>query len=427
MKKIICIVLCLLTVPAFCSCSDRNSEIGFSDPTAVPVPMSSDTAVPTSVPTGILTAEPTQKTEYPSETPAATAVQSSPEPSSATDLTDAPSPTPFFTPAPPPPVPYYFNDYPVNESEIAYAEAGKAFMNKLLSDPDYSGLDLDSRKGYPYLICINCAMSCVTVFCADENGQYTRPYLSMVCSAHRYTITGVFRTREKYNWHTLVGPSYGQYCTRIFKGILFHSVPYNTAHKYDLMYDEYNKLGTCASHGCIRLAVNDSKWIFDNCRSGTITVIYNDSTSPGPMGRPQSVRIDTGNPVLRGWDPTDPDKYNPWGDRYKAGTTIRSMLAQADYDYAMAHGLWDGSVNKPEKPTPEPSYTPEPIPDETPAPVPDETPAPSPEITPEPSEIPTEIPSQPAETPQPEPTSAPGNGKNPHYTIKRAYTVYCYR
>ena len=379
------------------------------------------------------TAEPTQKTEYPSETPVETAVPSEPSNTQEPDYTAAPSPKPSFTPAPPP-VPYYFNDYPVSGTEIAYAEAGKAFMNKLLSNPDYAGLDLDSKKGYPYLICVNCAMSCVTVFCADENGQYTRPYLSMVCSAHSNTITGIFKTKEKHSWHTLVGPSYGQYCTRIYKGILFHSVPYNTRHKYDLMYDEYNKLGTCASHGCIRLAVNDTKWIFDNCRSGTVTVIYNDRTSAGPMGKPQPIRIDTGNPVLRGWDPADPDKYNPWGDSYKAGTTIRSELAQADYNYAMAHGLWNGSINKPEKPTPIPSYTPEPVPEETPAP--------SPQITAEPTENPTEIPSQPAdtpkpetpgpetpgpETPEPEPTSAPENGRKPHYTPKRAYTVYCCR
>ena len=422
-----------MTFTVFCSCRDKNPDTGFADASAVPIPVPSDSAVQTSVPTGNATAEPTQKTEYVSETHAAEEETVIPV-TAAPDFTDAPSPTPFFTPAPPPPVPYYFNDYPVNGSEIAYAEAGKAFMNKLLSDPDYAELDLDSKKGYPYLICINCAMSCVTVFCADENGQYTRPYLSMVCSAHRYTITGIFKTKEKYSWHTLVGPSYGQYCTRIFKGILFHSVPYNTKHKYDLMYDEYNKLGTCASHGCIRLAVNDAKWIFDNCRSGTITVIYNDIASPGPMGRPQPIRIDAGNPVLHGWDPTDPDKYNPWGDSHKAGTTIRSELAQADYDYAMAHGLWDGSINKPEKPTPVPSYTPEPVPEETPAPVPDETPEPSPEITPEPSgnptEIPTEIPSQPADTPQPGPTSAPDSGKTaetPYYARKKVCIFCCYR
>lgn len=72
-------------------------------------------------------------------------------------------------------------------------------------------------------------------------------------------------------------------------------------------------------------------------------------------------------------DPTDPDKANPWGDEYKAGSTIRSALAQRDYEYAIAHGLWDGTINRPEKPTPIPAITPSP------------TPTVEPGLTPEPS------------------------------------------
>ena len=41
-----------------------------------------------------------------------------------------------------------------------------------------------------------------------------------------------------------MGPSYGQYATRIYDSYLFHSVPYYSQHKDDVEYDEFNLLGT---------------------------------------------------------------------------------------------------------------------------------------------------------------------------------------
>ena len=60
----------------------------------------------------------------------------------------------------------------------------------------------------------------------------------------------------------------------------------------------------------MRLSVADSKWIYDNCPSGTLVNIY-DSNDPGPLGKPTPVKIDV-NSKYRGWDPTDPDVNNPW-------------------------------------------------------------------------------------------------------------------
>ncbi len=71
--------------------------------------------------------------------------------------------------------------------------------------------------------------------------------------------------------------------------------------------EEYNKLGQTASAGCVRLTVADTKWIYDNCPSGTVVVIYS-SPDPGPLGKPEAQQI----PLDCGWDPTDPDPDNPW-------------------------------------------------------------------------------------------------------------------
>ena len=104
-----------------------------------------------------------------------------------------------------------------------------------------------------------------------------------------------------------MGPSYGQYCTRIYGSFLFHSVWYYQPKKNTQSYAQFNRLGTTASHGCIRLTVADSKWIYDHCPSGTKVVIYN-SSKAGPLGKPKAQKV-SGH---MGWDPTDPDVHNPY-------------------------------------------------------------------------------------------------------------------
>ena len=65
---------------------------------------------------------------------------------------------------------------------------------------------------------------------------------------------------------------YAKYAYRIVGGILFHSVLYNSS-KQGPTNSSVRALGRKASHGCVRLAVDDAKWIYDNCPEGTTVVI----------------------------------------------------------------------------------------------------------------------------------------------------------
>ncbi|WP_443960057.1 L,D-transpeptidase family protein [Roseburia inulinivorans] len=165
---------------------------------------------------------------------------------------------------------------------------------------------------FPYYIKINRKQNCITVYTSDENGEYTVPYKAMICSTGLYNATprGTFHLSTKYLWRELYGKVYGQYATRITGGVLFHSVPYYKKSKSALCTEKYNKLGQQASMGCVRLTVEDAKWIADNCPSGTTVEIYDDD-DPGPLGKPEAAHIDTDSPN-KGWDPTDPDVENPW-------------------------------------------------------------------------------------------------------------------
>ena len=169
-----------------------------------------------------------------------------------------------------------------------------------------------------YYIKINNQMNTVTIYTKNLDGNYTVPVKAMVCSIGTATPTGgkYKMTGIKHSFHTLFGHTpgtyvYGQYSTSIVGNILFHSVPYTIkGDPSTLEYWEYDKLGTKASAGCIRLTVRDAKWIYDNISKGTIVEFYYNS-NPGPLGKPSAQKI-SGNVDCRGWDPTDPNPNNPW-------------------------------------------------------------------------------------------------------------------
>ena len=146
---------------------------------------------------------------------------------------------------------------------------------------------------------VNKQASCVTVYKGET------PIRAMVCSAGDSTPEGTFNIDNKWYWLMLIKGQYGRYCSQICGDYLFHSVPYNSMDIFDLDTEMYNDLGTLCSHGCIRLTVEDAKWIYDNCPAGTEVTIYNDET-PGPMGKPSVEDI----PVDQTWDPTDADVYD---------------------------------------------------------------------------------------------------------------------
>lgn len=165
----------------------------------------------------------------------------------------------------------------------------------------------------PYFIRVNYGAQVVTIYKKDSSGYYTVPYKAMICSTGTSTPkSGIYKIPGRWNWGGLEGNVYGQYITVITGNILFHSVPY--LERYNpgsLEYEEYDKLGTPASAGCVRLTVEDALWIWNNCEDGTKVEFYS-SSNPGPLGKPTAKKISNAEGELKNWDPTDPDINNPW-------------------------------------------------------------------------------------------------------------------
>ena len=152
-----------------------------------------------------------------------------------------------------------------------------------------------------YEIRVNKKKCAITVYAKDGDNGYIIPVVAFICTTGAKTPVKTVKTPQKLRWATLMGPSYGQWSTRISGSFLFHSVTYSSKKNNKLSVSAYNKLGTMCSHGCVRLTAGDAKWIYDNCPIGTTVKIYNSNKS-GPFGKPKAHKL----PYWHTWDPTDP-------------------------------------------------------------------------------------------------------------------------
>lgn len=182
-----------------------------------------------------------------------------------------------------------------------------------ISKDSKTNINSKNTSGPKYYVKVNYGAQVVTIYTKDDNGNYTVPVKAMVCSTGTATPkSGVYSIPARWEWLRLQGYVWGHYSTQIKGNILFHSVPYlEKGNPASLEYWEYDKLGTSASAGCVRLKVIDAKWIYDNCSKGTKVEFYSDS-NPGPLGKPSSKKISSYSDNLRNWDPTDPNSNNPW-------------------------------------------------------------------------------------------------------------------
>lgn len=165
---------------------------------------------------------------------------------------------------------------------------------------------IETNAAGSYYLQVNKGTNVVTVY--SGNGT---PIKAMICSTGYATPTGTYYTSQKLRWQELDGPTYGQYCTRITGHILFHSVwYYQNGNLASQSHREYNRLGTTASHGCVRLTVGDAKWVYENCSLSTKVVIINGTSANDPLGKPSAIKLNPNQKM--GWDPTDPAAGNPY-------------------------------------------------------------------------------------------------------------------
>ena len=135
---------------------------------------------------------------------------------------------------------------------------------------DWKAQGYASNTGYAILV--DCSQHLVSVYQGYQN-HWTRiqRYSCGDGAARTPTKKGVFTVgiKERY----FGSSSYRcWYATQFSGNYLFHSVLYYPASTPSRVKD--GRLGRGVSHGCVRLALNNAKWIYDNIPRNTRVVVY---------------------------------------------------------------------------------------------------------------------------------------------------------
>lgn len=119
---------------------------------------------------------------------------------------------------------------------------------------------------------IKVSITSQTVTVLDAKNRIVENFICSTGEAGSDTPTGTFTVKEKGESFFSQTYQEGAYYWTQFDGdFLFHSVPFDKSKNIEAV--EAAKLGTKASHGCVRLSIDNAKWIYDNIPRGTVVVI----------------------------------------------------------------------------------------------------------------------------------------------------------
>ena len=125
-----------------------------------------------------------------------------------------------------------------------------------------------------YMILVNRGKCKTAVFTGKEGNWKMEKYWPCCVGAQSTpTITGTYRLGSKGMYFNTGSEGRCWYYSQISGSYLFHSVIYYREASPYTIYD--GTMGKWVSHGCVRLDVQNAKWIYDIVPSGTTIVIYN--------------------------------------------------------------------------------------------------------------------------------------------------------
>ena len=145
----------------------------------------------------------------------------------------------------------------------------------------FPAFDQVAKAGYdmPYYIRADLTNQIVTIY-STETDVIVRQFL---CSSGLENATphGTFylprktEEAEREEWYYFRSyDCYAHYATRIFKGVLFHSIPCKLMDDSTISESGVANFGRPASHGCLRLRWQDAEFIAKCCMEGTRVKIY---------------------------------------------------------------------------------------------------------------------------------------------------------
>ncbi|EKQ52428.1 MULTISPECIES: L,D-transpeptidase [unclassified Clostridium] len=155
------------------------------------------------------------------------------------------------------------------DKNSAIAEASSRALTASISVKNINTLNIESST--PYLINVNLKEQKTYIYKGKaDKWQLIKTFACSTGVNGEDTPSGSFSTKEKGDW--FFSDKYaqgGKYWTQITGDILFHSLPF-AKDKTTILDYTMNKP---SSHGCIRLSLDDAKWIYSNIPKGSKVII----------------------------------------------------------------------------------------------------------------------------------------------------------
>ena len=139
------------------------------------------------------------------------------------------------------------------------------------------------NKSVPYWIGIDVKNNRFTVYRTADNSVVHR-WLCSTGTSKTPTPLGTFklpndhRNKNRHEWYKF--GHYVRFAVRVKGGYHIHSVLYNSKNEKSVVQSSVKKLGSPASHGCIRLTVAHAKWVSENVANGTTVIIHKGVDDP---------------------------------------------------------------------------------------------------------------------------------------------------
>ncbi|AGX41099.1 L,D-transpeptidase [Clostridium saccharobutylicum] len=151
----------------------------------------------------------------------------------------------------------------------AASEASSRALTTAISQNNINTLNIESTTSYFIDVDLKNQKTYIYKGTAD-NWQLIKSFPCSTGITGEDTPTGSFSIKEKGDW--FFSDKYkqgGKYWTQITGDILFHSSPF-AKDKTTIVDYTLNKP---SSHGCIRLSIDDAKWIYTNIPKGSKVII----------------------------------------------------------------------------------------------------------------------------------------------------------
>ena len=144
-------------------------------------------------------------------------------------------------------------------------------------NPSSKKITVDRRRGITTIYGYN-----------PETGSYDTPIKSMLCSVGNpisLTSAGTYRIgwqllKKEMNASDGSYRCWAPYVSQIYGLVYFHGVSSSTPDLRTISAVDFNNLGNPMSHGCVRLAACDARWIYYNAKSGDTVVIGDNMAAP---------------------------------------------------------------------------------------------------------------------------------------------------